>query len=65
MLANTDIRNRAKEKNVRLWEVADRLNISEPTITRKLRKELSAEEKHTIFKIIDEIASEKKTAAAE
>lgn len=62
MLCNTDIRTSAKDNCVFLWEVAARLKISEPTMTRKLRRELSAEEKQRIFSLIDEIAAEKKSA---
>lgn len=60
MLCNTDIRTAAKQKGVRLWEVADWLNVSEPTITRKLRRELPADEKQRIISLIDEISAEKK-----
>lgn len=59
LLANTDIRATAKAKNVRLWEVAEYLKISDPTMTRKLRKELPDTEKQRIFKIIDNIAAER------
>lgn len=59
MLSNQDIRTDAKNKGVYLWEVAARLNISEPTMTRKLRHELSAGEKRQIISLIDEIAAEK------
>lgn len=45
MLAKTDIRTTAKEKKVRFWEVAEYLKISEPTMTRKLRRELPDSEK--------------------
>lgn len=61
-MQNQDLRTVAKAKGVCLWEVAERLKISEPTITRKLRRELSAEEKKKIFSLIDEIAAEKKNA---
>ena len=61
MLANTDVRTAAKEKGVRLWEVAECLRISDPTMTRKLRRELPDCEKQEIFKIIDELAAEKAT----
>ena len=57
MLANTDIRATAKAKNVRLWEVAEYLKISDPTMTRKLRKELPDTEKAEILKIIDVLAA--------
>ena len=60
MTANQDIRIAAKQNGVRLWEVADRLNVSEPTITRKLRRELPADEKQRIISLIDEISAEKK-----
>ena len=57
--ANKDIKTRAKEKGVFLWELADHLNISEPTMSRKLRHELPQAEKDRIFSIIEEIAAEK------
>lgn len=63
MLNNSDLRKSAKENGVALWEIADRLNISEPTMTRKLRRELPAEEKQRIISLIDEIAAEKEKTA--
>lgn len=63
MLANTDIRTTAKEKKVRFWEVAEYLKISEPTMSRKLRRELSEREKKYFLDIIDDIAAEKENAA--
>lgn len=53
---NQEIRKVAREKNVNLWEIADELKISEPTMTRKLRHELAADEKATILALIEEIA---------
>ena len=58
-LSNSDVRTKARENGVRLWEIADKLGISEPTITRKLRRELPADEKQRILAIIDEIAAAK------
>lgn len=58
MRANLDIRAKAKGAGVKLWEIADRLNISEPSITRKLRHELPQAEKDRIFSIIEKIAKE-------
>lgn len=57
-MTNTDIRLKAKENGVPLWKIADKLNISEPTMTRKLRKELSDEEKTKIIGIIAELKGE-------
>ena len=59
MLANTDIRATAKDKGVRLWEIAEYLKVSDPTMTRKLRKELPDSKKQEILKIIEELAAEK------
>ena len=57
--ANADIRVFAKEKGVRQWEIAEYLKISEPTLIRKMRKELSEKEKAVYFDIIEKLAAEK------
>ena len=57
--ANSDIRARAKEKNVFIWQIADKLGLADSNFCKKLRKELSAEEKAKIFSIIDELSAEK------
>lgn len=59
MKANNDVRQYARSKNVRLWEIADKLNISEPTMTRKLRRELTDIAKSKICDIIDIISNSK------
>lgn len=63
MPTNNDIRTRATAKGVRLWQIADKLNINDGNFSRKLRKELPDTEKQRIFAIIDEIAAEKENAA--
>lgn len=55
---NTDIRKYAKTHGVRLWQIADELGISEITMSRKLRYELSENEKQKILEIINELAKE-------
>ena len=57
-MQNLIIRKTAKEKRVPLWAVADKLNISEPTMTRKLRHELPPEETAHILALIDQLAKE-------
>lgn len=64
MLNNTDLRKSAKDKGVALWQIADKLNISEPTMTRKLRRELPAAEKAKIMSIIDDLSAEKQKETA-
>lgn len=58
-MCNTDIRAAAKESGVFLYAIADKLGISEPTMTRLMRRELSAEKKTQIKEIIAEIAAER------
>ena len=59
-MSNQEIRETAKNKRVRLWQIADKLGISEPTMTRKLRHELAEDEKNHILNIIHELAEEAK-----
>lgn len=54
--ANKDVRQRAKEAGVFQYQIAEALGMSEYTIIRKLRKELSQDEKARIFQIIDRLA---------
>lgn len=44
-MTNERIRKELKKDGVYLWEVAKALNVSESTITRKMRSELSTEDK--------------------
>lgn len=52
MRANTDIRETAKRAGVRLWQIADELGINDGNFSRKLRRELSADEKAKIYAIV-------------
>lgn len=56
-MANKEIKVRAFEAGVKLWQIAEALGIADTSLSRKLRKELNAEEKRKIFAIIDEIAA--------
>lgn len=59
-MQNTVIREAAKENGVLLWQIAERLHINDGNFSRKLRRELPAEERETILGIIAEIAAEQK-----
>lgn len=58
-MKNLDIRAEAKEKGVFLYEIAEKLGISDPTMTRLLRHELPQKKKEYIKGIISEISAEK------
>lgn len=55
---NEIIRRYAAGKGVKLWQVAEALGIADTSLSRKMRKELSTEEKQKIFRIIDDLAKE-------
>lgn len=55
---NQVIRREARACNVPLWRIAVRLGISEPTMTRRLRKELPEEERQKILDVIHRLAEE-------
>lgn len=57
---NKKLRDYAKNKGVKLWQIAERLNINDGNFSRKLRKELSEEEKQKIIEIINTVAKQKR-----
>lgn len=57
-MCNKDIRDYARIKDVRMWQIASRLGINDSTLCRKLRSELPEENKSRIIAIIDELAAE-------
>lgn len=54
-MKNLDIRNKLKKSHVFQYELAEAMKISEMTLLKRLRKELTKEEKEKIFSIIDEL----------
>ena len=61
MQKNLDIRQRAADNAVLLWQIADNLGVADATFSRWLRKELPPETKQRIFEIIDKIAKGEQT----
>lgn len=53
---NKDIRDLARIKDVRLWQIAERLGKSDSNFSRMLRKELPDDKKREIISIIDKLA---------
>lgn len=52
---NLDIREEVKKAGLRYWQIAETLNIHENTLCRRLRKELSNQEKEKIRQAINTI----------
>ncbi len=58
-IANADIRAKATESGVHLWEIAYKFGITDHYFSRKLRKEFSEEEKAKAFEAIEQIKQER------
>ncbi len=56
-MKNVDIRLKAKEKGVNLWQIAEKMGIPDTSFSKKLRHELTATEKEKVLQIISEIAA--------
>lgn len=52
---NQDIKKLVKDAGLRLWHIADKLNISDVNFSRALRKEFSEAKKEQILAIINEL----------
>ena len=48
MKANYEIRSECHKHNIKLWELAEWIGVSESTMTRKLRQELPSEQKSSV-----------------
>ncbi len=58
-MKNNDIRNMALMHGVKLWQIAERLEITDSYFSRMLRKELPSKKKEQIQNIIIEIVKER------
>ncbi len=54
-MKNQAIRETAKRKGVKLWEIAERLEMCDYDFSRKLRKEFPEDERERVLSIIEEI----------
>lgn len=55
MERNSDVKLYAYENGIKLWMIAEKLGITDSTFSRRLRKDLSLEDKERIFKIVDDL----------
>lgn len=57
-MRNEDIRRSAAGAGIKLWQIAEALGIADCNFSRKLRRELSSDEKSRILEIIMELSKE-------
>lgn len=55
---NKEIRNAAGGHGLKLWQVAEAIGMNESAFSRKLRKELAADERERILAAIDKLAKD-------
>lgn len=61
-MKNEKIRTAAKDAGVKLWQIAERVGLTDSNFSRKLRRELPDEECERILRLIDELAAEREGA---
>ena len=57
---NEGIRMTARKNKIALWEIAEKLGISEATITRWMRVQIPEEKENRILQAIKEIVEERR-----
>lgn len=55
---NEEIRTAVKRSRVRMWQIAEAMQIQDSALSRKLRHELPATEKERIMEIIEKLSKE-------
>lgn len=58
-MPNDWLRELAKNHNIKLWQIAERIGISDTTFSKMLRKELSNDKKNLIMNTINEIITDR------
>jgi hypothetical protein len=61
-MKNTDLRQEFRVTNIRQWEVADALGVSEMTLVKWLRKELPAEKKALIREAMGRVVQDRESS---
>ena len=64
-MSNQELRDEMKAGQVKQWEVAEYMGISEFTLSRWLRKELTAEGKAQVKQAINQIVEQKERGDAD
>lgn len=58
MQKNEDLRQEAKKSGIKLWRIAAKYGLTDGNFSRKLRKEMSPEDKARVLRIIEELRKE-------
>lgn len=58
-MPNDWLRELAKINDIKLWQIAEKIGISDTTFSKMLRKELSSDKKNLIINTINEIITDR------
>lgn len=61
-MANAEFKSLLRDEKIFYWELGEVLGVCENTIVRKLRKELSEQDKAEFSRAIESIKAKRKTA---
>ena len=61
-MKNLDIREEVKAANLKLWQIAERFGCNDVTFSKKLRRELTPEQKAKVRQIIADLVKEREEA---
>ena len=56
IMCNLEIRQRAKDKGILLWQLADGFGVTDSTFSRQLRREFPDEKRRRALELIEQIA---------
>lgn len=59
MKKNEELRTSIKDADLKMWQVADKLNLNDGNFSRKLRKEFSETEKKKVYEVIQTLLKER------
>ena len=59
-MANQKLKEEINNANIKYWQIADELGITDSTFSKKLRKELPSETKEKIYAIIKKLKESEK-----
>ncbi len=62
MRRNVDLRTAARDNGVYLWELAERMGVTDATFSRQLRREFTKEQRERALKAIEDIVREREEA---
>lgn len=63
MSVNAVVRETAKRSGVKLWQVAEKIGMSDAAFSRKLRHELTDNERKRVMEAISQVAAGKTEAS--